>query len=55
MENQELIVEAAATGNKEVALQALFNDPLVRNLDSARAIFDDLLAAHAEHLPQFRG
>jgi alpha-galactosidase len=55
MENQELIVEAAVTGDKEVAFQALFSDPLVRDLDSARAIFEELLAAHAEHLPQFGG
>lgn len=29
--NQEIIVDAALTGNKGLALQALVNDPLVRN------------------------
>ena len=55
VENQELIVEAAVKGDRELAFQALFNDPLVKDLDSARAIFDELLAAHAEYLPQFGG
>ncbi len=51
--NQELIAVAALEGDRRLALQALVNDPLVANLATARALLDDLLAAHASHLPQF--
>ena len=53
VDNQELTVEAAVTGNRQLAMQALFNDPLIRDVDAAHAIFNDLLAAHKPHLPQF--
>jgi alpha-galactosidase len=52
--NQELIVQAALTGDRRLALQALVNDPLVANLETARHLLDDLLAAHADYLPQFQ-
>jgi len=52
--NQELIVEAAVTGNRQAALQAFTNDPLVNNFEGAGKMLDDLLAAHAKWLPQFR-
>jgi alpha-galactosidase len=51
--NQELIVEAAVKGDRELALQAFFNDPLVNNLEGGRAMLDELLAGHAQYLPQF--
>jgi alpha-galactosidase/6-phospho-beta-glucosidase family protein len=51
--NQELIVQASLTGDYKLALQAMANDPLVHDLKTARALLDDLLAAHAELLPQF--
>ena len=51
--NQELIAQAALTGDRQLALQALVNDPLVGNLDVARALLDELLHAHARFLPQF--
>ncbi len=51
--NQELIVEAAVKGDRQPAMQALFNDPLVREVEAAKAVFDELLDAHREHLPQF--
>jgi alpha-galactosidase/6-phospho-beta-glucosidase family protein len=53
VDNQELIVEAAMKGDRKLALQALFNDPLVNNLENAHTILDELLAAHAEYLPRF--
>ena len=53
VDNQELIVEAAMTGDRQLALQAMFNDPLVTNVENAHTILDELLAAHAEYLPQF--
>jgi alpha-galactosidase len=51
--NQEMIVEAALRGDRQLALQALLNDPLVRDFRSAPQMLDELLQAHAEHLPQF--
>ncbi len=50
---QELVVEAAATGSRELALQALLIDPVVHSLEAARKTLDELLWAHAPYLPQF--
>jgi alpha-galactosidase len=50
---QEMTVEAALSGDRSLALQALLADPLVRDVESARAMLDDALEAHAEYLPQF--
>ena len=44
---QELIVEAALTGNKAAALAALATDPLLRDLETAGPMLDALLAANA--------
>jgi alpha-galactosidase len=52
--NQEMIVVAALQGNRQLALQAMVNDPLVHDLAKARAILDDFLVAHERWLPQFR-
>jgi len=51
--NQEMIVEAALTGDRNLALQALLNDPLVRNLEDASKMLDEMLRANKKHLPQF--
>ena len=51
--NQELIAQAALEGDRRLALQAMVNDPLVGNLETARQILDDFLIAHADYLPQF--
>ena len=51
--NQEMIVDAALAGDRQLALQALLNDPLVRDFRSAPRMLDELLKAHAEYLPQF--
>jgi alpha-galactosidase len=53
--NQELIVHAALTGDYQAALQAFVNDPLVKSLEGARAMLDELLETHRGWLPQFRG
>lgn len=50
---QEMTVEAAMTGNRALALQALATDPLVHDFDSAGPMLDELLRAHRAHLPQF--
>jgi 6-phospho-beta-glucosidase len=51
--NQEMIAVAALEGDRQLALQAMVNDPLVPTLQTARAMLDDLLEAHSELLPQF--
>jgi len=52
---QELTVDAALNGDRALALQALLLDPLVRNLDVAEKILDELLEANRRYLPQFFG
>ncbi len=52
--NQELIVEAALTGDRRLALQALLGDPLVPDKQSAPDLLTELLAAHAAYLPLFQ-
>ena len=41
------------TGSQELALQALLLDPMINDVDRARAILDDYLEAFAPYLPQF--
>ncbi len=48
-----LVVEAAATGDRTLAQQALLLDPMVNDIDRARAILDDFHSSFAEWLPQF--
>jgi len=50
----ELAVEAAVTGDRKKALQALLLDPMTTDIAQARGILDDYLKAHAALLPQFR-
>ncbi|MFQ6099409.1 MAG: hypothetical protein ACE5O2_16875, partial [Armatimonadota bacterium] len=50
---QELTAEAALTGERGLALQALLSDPLVDDIDAAETLLDMLLTAHSQHLPQF--
>jgi 6-phospho-beta-glucosidase len=50
---ERLTVEAALSGSRRTALLALVAHPLVRDLDVAAPLLEDLLAAHAAHLPQF--
>ncbi|HVC79289.1 MAG TPA: hypothetical protein VNL35_02160 [Chloroflexota bacterium] len=51
----EMVVDAAVQGSRDLALQALALDPLVDDLDMARAILDDYLSTYQEMLPQFHG
>jgi alpha-galactosidase len=50
---QSLAVEAAVTGSRATALQALLLDPVVTNADAAVACLDEMLALQARYLPQF--
>ena len=49
----DLVVEAGVKGDRDLALQALLLDPMVSDIDQARATLDDLLTANADFLPQF--
>ena len=50
---ERLAIEAAVTGDRGVALQALMANPLVGDYDVARPLLEALLEASAERLPRF--
>jgi 6-phospho-beta-glucosidase len=50
---ERLTIDAALTGSRRTALQALMAHPLVRDHDVAAPLLDELLAAHTQHLPRF--
>jgi alpha-galactosidase/6-phospho-beta-glucosidase family protein len=52
---QELMVDAALSGDRTLALQALLADPLVPSVEAAEGMLEDALAAHAAFLPRFAG
>ncbi len=51
---QDLVVEAAVHGSRELALQALLADPVVHSAEAAEKCLDELLSVHAPYLPQFK-
>jgi alpha-galactosidase len=53
VEQQELTVEAAVSGDRVAAVEALAADPLVRDRATAEAILDEALATQGSRLPQF--
>jgi len=50
----ETVVEAALEGSRDKFVQALVIDGAVDSLETAERLADDLLAAQAAHLPQFK-
>jgi alpha-galactosidase len=48
-----ITIDACVYGDPQLALQALLLDPMINDMDTARAILDDFLATFAEYLPQF--
>ncbi|WP_076560650.1 6-phospho-beta-glucosidase [Salimicrobium flavidum] len=50
---ERLSAEAAVTGDYEKAVLALTINPLTPSDNVAKAIIDDMMEAHKEHLPQF--
>jgi alpha-galactosidase len=50
---QEVAVEAALEGSRELALEALLLDPVVSSVRAAEAFLDDVLRTHRAHLPRF--
>jgi alpha-galactosidase len=49
-----LVAAAAANGDRNAALQALLVDPHLQSVETAEKILDELIAAQADYLPQFR-
>lgn len=53
--NQELTVEAAISGDYELAFKAFVNDPLVTvSLEDARKLFNEMLENTKEYLPAYK-
>jgi len=50
---QELTVKAALAGNRNLALQALILDPVVRSIEDAESMLEELMEASSDYLPQF--
>ena len=48
-----LAVDSVVNGDRQLALQALLLDPVIRDMDVAQQVLDDYLAAYREHLPTF--
>ena len=48
-----LCVDAAVSGDRQLALQCLLLDPVITDLDVAKQILDDYLETYREQLPQF--
>jgi alpha-galactosidase len=53
IEIQKLAVEAAVTGSRDLALQALLIDPCVHSARAAESFLDDILREQREYLPAF--
>lgn len=49
----KLCVDAAVSGDRQLALQCLLLDPVITDLDVAKQILDDYLTTYQEYLPQF--
>jgi alpha-galactosidase len=54
VEIQRLVADAAVSGSREMALQALLIDPVVHSARAAEAFLDDALSAHKPYLPTFQ-
>lgn len=50
---EEFTIEAAITGDRNKALIALLNNPLVHDVRDAKGILNELLEAHRAYLPAF--
>jgi alpha-galactosidase len=50
----EMMVEAAVSGDRNMILQAMLLDPTVDSIGNSEKILDAMLKANAENLPQFK-
>lgn len=48
-----LSVDAAANGDRQAALQCLLLDPVIWDIETAKAVLDDYLTSYRPYLPQF--
>jgi alpha-galactosidase len=48
-----LTVDAVVSGDRQLALQALLLDPVIRDMDVAKQVLDDYLTIYQAHLPTF--
>jgi alpha-galactosidase len=53
VELASLVIDAAVSGDRNLALQALLLDPTAGDIDRSRAMLDDFLETFREWLPQF--
>ncbi|CAM4180010.1 6-phospho-beta-glucosidase [Lederbergia lenta] len=51
---EELVIEAAISGDYLKAYEAMVMNPLVQNEKKAKILLDELLEAHKDYLPQFQ-
>ena len=51
---ERMVVEAAVTGNRDLAVTALNMNPLCPSDELANVVIDELLEAHKAYLPQFQ-
>lgn len=49
----QLCVDAVMEGSRDIALQSLLLDPMIKDISTARQILDDYLKTYKEYLPQF--
>ena len=50
---QDVAVQAAVDGSRDLALRALLLDPVVNSVRAAEQFLDDVLRIHRSHLPRF--
>lgn len=51
---ERVVIDAAVTGDYNTALLAMTMNPLVASDKMAKVLFDEMLEAHKEYLPQFK-
>jgi len=51
---EQMVIEAAVTGDYNTALVAMTINPLVASDKMAKVLLDEMLEAHKEYLPQFK-
>ncbi len=51
-EYQYLAAKAAWSGTRHEAIQALMSNPLIFNIQRAESLYNEMVQAHAEHLPR---
>ena len=47
------VIDAAVSGDRNLALQALLLDPMMNDIERAKAILDDFVISFRQWLPQF--